>query len=156
MLDGHAFPATHATIVRRGDDVISTFVFDDGTTQARGVAVVMTPAVVRSTLGMLVELKKQAQALGSNGATEWNRPGEYLLERDPVSVHSVSAVFAEDSEVAVLGFRSIDFAETFAILEAHRGPIVTKLALVVALSASSILGWLAALDAAIRAGGAEP
>lgn len=155
MLEGHAFPATHVAVVGQGADVISSFVFDDGTTQARGVAVVMTPAAVRTTLDMLQGLQQQAQTLANNDDSAMVSPREYVLEREPVSVHAVSAVFAEDSELAVLGFRSIDFAETFPSLKSGRGPIVSKLTLVVALSAPKVLGWMGALRGAAESMGGQ-
>ena len=146
MLDERALPATHVAIRRTGLDLVNSFVFQDGIAEAMGVAVVMTPAAARAALSLTDDIKKRSQALQKAKPSESCEPDKYTLVRQPLMMHAVSAVVADDSEVVLLGFRSVDFESTFVGDEGQgRLQVRTKVAAVVVLSASSFLGWIAML-----------
>jgi hypothetical protein len=147
MSPSHPLPATHVFVKRRGSDVVSSFVFDDGIAEARGIAVVMTPPTVEAMRVLFDELRAQSPVFEATGAAVLSAPSRaYLTCGDPISVHNVSVVTADDSHTVLLGFRCVDFEGTLGAVSAHaKVQIKATLATVVALSIPVALGWINAL-----------
>lgn len=123
--------------------------FHDQLSEAIGTAVVMTPNSIEALRTLTDEIKAQSSALRDAQPGQLRRPTTgYALARQPVSVHAVSLLVAEDSEVVVLGFRYVDPEATHRDeSEGSRVPIKTSLASMVTLGIPVFLAWLDAIGA---------
>ena len=126
--------------------MVSSFVFQDGLTETRGIAVVMTPSTIQAVLSLVDDIKPQSPALQRPPVAKLHGPDAYVLDDEPVHAHSVSIVIAEDSEVVVVGFRCVDLTKTLADnAEQARVRVQTTMASQVALGVPSFLAWIDAL-----------
>jgi hypothetical protein len=149
MRERHALPATHVAVTRIGADLVNSFVFYDGLAEPRGVAVLLTSSAAKSVLTIGEQIKSQSQGLNRSRATELTPPPAYVMVGDPIAAHSVTAVFADSSDVVVLGFREVDLELTIDTpeMDGERLQIQTSFGAFVTLSASVFVAWIAAISA---------
>lgn len=142
----HTWPATHIAVARAGCDVISTFVFDDGLSEPRGVAVVMAPAAVLSAVKMFEDLQRRSSALQQVELSALLPPPRYIPEQIPCHAHTVDAVTAEDSGTIVLCFRPVDYEATISGSADDGLTIATMAGVLVAMSGGKFRAWALALS----------